>query len=48
MKPIDVLTTAFAEGTTDTELRRLMRYAESGKEFLCGRDASWYAKDNKG
>lgn len=36
MKPIEVLTTAFRDGTTDKQLARLVAYADNGKKFLCG------------
>jgi len=47
MKPIDVLTKSFS-ALNDVELKRLEKYADSEKKFLCGEDCGLYCKDGRG
>lgn len=47
MKPIGVLTTAFS-ALNDVQLKRLEKYADSGKEFLCGDSSVLYCRNRRG
>lgn len=47
MTNLKKLTSAFS-ALSDTELKRLDLYEQSGKKFFCGKDAEIYCRDNLG